>query len=71
MQQAAADEVFDAILHRNRMKFYALLETIEACDVQMAVTLRKMVRYQLNAMSHCMGSRNPDEPFLPPKLWSD
>ena len=54
-----ADETFDLILHENRMKFLKLLQALEACSGDLPDTLRKMVRYQLQAMSFCIGTRVP------------
>jgi hypothetical protein len=59
MAEAEADEGFDHIVHYNRMRFLKLLAAVESCEGEMAVTLRKMARHQLEAMSHCIGSRDP------------
>ncbi|MEI9932551.1 MAG: hypothetical protein WDM89_18940 [Rhizomicrobium sp.] len=53
-----ADEVFDLILHTNRTKLFHLLEILEPHEGGLIPVLRKMVRYQLEAMSHCIGARN-------------
>lgn len=52
-----ADETFDVILHHNRSKLFKLLETLESHEGGLIPTLRKMVRYQLEAMSFCIGTR--------------
>ena len=61
MKQAGApnlDEVFDFILHFNRTRFLGLLAALEPLGGEMAVTLRKMARLQLERMSHCIGTRD-------------
>src|SRR5205085_2034430 len=60
--EADADEALDRILHFNRMKFLRLLGALEAYEGPMAVTLRQVARYTLEAMSHCIGSRQLDGP---------
>ncbi len=52
-----ADEAFNAILHFNRTKFLRLLVALEPYEGEMVVTLRRMARYQLEAMTHCIGTR--------------
>lgn len=52
-----ADEIFDFILHVNRRRFLKLLEVMEPYRGGMIVTLRKMARHQLDAMTHCIGAR--------------
>lgn len=52
-----ADEVFDLILHENRKKFFRLLELLEPHEGGLIPTLRRMVRYQLETMSFCIGTR--------------
>jgi hypothetical protein len=54
-----ADETFDVILHHNRSRFFKLLETLEPHEGGLIPMLRKMVRYQLEAMSFCIGTREP------------
>jgi len=51
------EEEFDMILHNNRTSFLNLLEILERHEGGMVPTIRKMVRYQLAAMSHCIGTR--------------
>jgi len=51
------EEAFDAILHHNRTKFLKLLEALEPYGGGLIPTLRKVVRYQLEAMSFCIGTR--------------
>jgi hypothetical protein len=51
------DEVFDFILRFNALKFLELLELLEPHDGELVVTLRRVARYQLEAMAHCIGSR--------------
>jgi hypothetical protein len=60
MRQAGvepADEAFDLILHVNARKFLQLLEVLEPHHGDLILTLRKMARYQLEAMAHCIGTR--------------
>lgn len=52
-----ADELFETILHNNRMKFLELLEKLEPLEGGLVPTLRTMARHQLEAMSYCMGTR--------------
>lgn len=60
MRQAGvepADEAFDLILHVNARKYLQLLEVLERHHGDMICALRKMARYQLEAMAHCIGTR--------------
>lgn len=52
-----ADEVFDRILHFNRAAFVGLLDALASHGGKAVVALRKMARFQLEAMSWCIGSR--------------
>lgn len=52
-----ADEAFDRILRFNRAKFLGLLEALAPHKGELVVTLRKMARFQLEAMSWCIGAR--------------
>jgi hypothetical protein len=49
---------FDSILRENRLKFLKLLGLVEPVHGQLGQTLRTMIRYQLEAMSHCVGMRD-------------
>jgi hypothetical protein len=51
------DEVFDDILRFNALKFIKLLQVLEPHESEMVAKLRTMARYQLEAMSYCIGSR--------------
>jgi len=51
------EDEFDAIVQQNRMSFLYLLEVLERHEGGLVPTVRKMVRYQLEAMSHCIGTR--------------
>lgn len=55
---ADAEATFDRILHFNRTKFLTLLGALEALQGEMITTLRTAIRYQLDAMSHCIGTRD-------------
>jgi hypothetical protein len=57
-----ADEVFDSILRFNWAAFLNLLTALEAHDGNMVVTLRTVARYQLEAISHCIGSIEIEAP---------
>ena len=60
MKEARApkpDELFDRILFQNRLKFLKLAAALEAENGDMVLTLRKMAHYQLEAMTHCIGTR--------------
>jgi hypothetical protein len=52
-----ADEAFDRILRFNRLRFVKLLEALAPHDGKLVATLRKMARFQLEAMSWCIGAR--------------
>ncbi len=54
---AGFEEVFDTIQHANRMHFLKLLAVVEGFEVPIAHTLRRMARYQLEAMSFSSGVR--------------
>jgi hypothetical protein len=49
------EEAFDTIRHANRLHFLALLAAVEAVEGPMAQSLRRMARFQLQAMSYCYG----------------
>lgn len=57
MQLPSADQTFDVILHNNRILFLKLLAVLEPYEGTMITTLRKVARYQLEAMSWCIGTR--------------
>jgi hypothetical protein len=44
----------------NARQFIKLLGALEAHDGEMVSLLRTMARYQLEAMNHCIGSRELD-----------
>jgi hypothetical protein len=52
------EQVFDNILHRNRLAFLGLLEALEPYEGGLVPQLRKVVRYQLETMSWCIGTRD-------------
>jgi len=52
-----AEEEFDTVLRDNQMKFLGLLGMLESVAGELGRTLRTMIRYQLEAMSHCVGTR--------------
>jgi hypothetical protein len=56
----SADEAFDSILNHNWTQCLKLLEALEPHEGEMIAALRKAVRYQLESMSCCIGSREPD-----------
>jgi hypothetical protein len=49
------EESFDTIRHANRLHFLKLLSVVEDVEGPMARTLRRMARFQLQAMSYCHG----------------
>jgi hypothetical protein len=53
-----ADFVFDRIQHINRMQFLKLIEMSELAAGPLAQLLRRVARYQLEAMSHAIGTRD-------------
>jgi hypothetical protein len=60
MREAAVqdfEETFDKIRYANLSFATRLLSEIEAAEGPMARTLRRVVRYQLQAMSYCFGVR--------------
>ncbi len=54
---AGFEEAFDTIQHANRMHFLKLLAAVEGFEVPIVHTLRRMARYQLEAMSFSSGVR--------------
>jgi hypothetical protein len=60
MREAAvrgAAEAFDLVLYINRGKFLHLLELLEPLHGEMIVRLRRMATFQLEALTHCTGTR--------------
>jgi hypothetical protein len=57
-RQPDAEQVFDRIAHENRLIFLRLLEALEPYNGGLIPTLRTVVRYQLEAMSWCIGTRD-------------
>jgi len=55
---SGAEAAFDAILLANRTKYLCLLETLEQHHGEMIEQLRMMAYFQLEAMTHCVGSRD-------------
>lgn len=55
---SGVEEAFDTIRHANRMHFLNLLAVIEDIDGPMVKTLRRMARFQLQALSYCYGQAN-------------
>jgi hypothetical protein len=53
-----ANEVFDNILFLNRSHFLNLLRALESSEGPMVTTLRRMARYQLETIAHCIGTRD-------------
>jgi hypothetical protein len=51
------DEGFDEVLCYNRRGFLGLLAALEPHEAPMITNLRRMARYQLAAMTHCVGAR--------------
>jgi hypothetical protein len=59
MSLADADQIFDFIQHHNRMIFLGVLKTLEPFQGRMIREFRTVVLYQLEAMSYCVGAREP------------
>jgi hypothetical protein len=59
---AKPDEVFDVILQFNWASYLNLLTMLEPHEGSAVVTLRTVVRYQLEAISHCVGSLDIEAP---------
>jgi hypothetical protein len=55
---AESDETFDKIRSANHRHFLSLLSEIELLEGPMVRNLRRMVRYQLVALSYCFGARD-------------
>jgi hypothetical protein len=53
----SADEIFDNIMRFNGRKLLGLLDALEGHTSAGAATMRQTIRYQLNAMTHCVGTR--------------
>ncbi len=49
------ERAFETIHHTNRLHFLKLLAAVEEVEGPMALTLRRMARFQLEAMSYCYG----------------
>jgi len=58
------EDIFDRILHFNRMRVLGLLAHLNREESPIAATLREVCRYQLQAMSHCVG-RHSNSPKTP------
>lgn len=53
-----AEEVFELIQHLNRMAFLELIGLTEGAPLELGALLRKVARYQLEAMSYSVGVRD-------------
>jgi hypothetical protein len=49
------ETAFETVQHTNRLHFLKLLSAVEEVEGAMALTLRRMARFQLQAMSYCYG----------------
>jgi len=66
-----ADEAFDAILQFNWSTFLGLLTALEPHDGEMVQMLRRVARFQLEAISHCIGSIELEGPKqVKEEIWS-
>jgi hypothetical protein len=52
------EALFDSVMHHNRSKYLGLLEVLDDHEGVLIGHLRRMARYQLEAMSYCIGSRD-------------
>ena len=59
------DEAFDQIQAFNWTRYLKLLEVLEPYHGEIITTLRKMARFQLETMSHCVGSRELEPSSIP------
>jgi hypothetical protein len=64
------DEVFDIILRFNWASFLNLLTLLAPHEGDAVVRLRTVVRYQLEAISFCVGSTETELPPVKEELWS-
>jgi hypothetical protein len=53
------EAAFDTMRHANRLHFLDLLAAVEAVEGPMALSLRRVARFQLEAMSYCYGVSTP------------
>ncbi len=53
------EAAFDTMQHANRLHFLELLAAVEAVGGPMASSLRRVARFQLEAMSYCYGVSTP------------
>ena len=51
------DEAFDGVVRYNALRFIKLVKATAQHEGEMIFSLRKMARYQLEAMSCCIGTR--------------
>lgn len=58
------NELFDQILYFNWSKILQLLALLEPYEGEQIETLRRTARYQLEAISHCVGSREVEQDQL-------
>ena len=56
---ADPDDAFDRVLAYNWTRYLSLLDALESHQGEMITILRRMARYQLEAMTYCIGSREP------------
>jgi hypothetical protein len=54
---SGAEQAFDLILHANKTKFLHLLEVLEPHHGEMVAMLKRTAYFQLEAMAHCVGTR--------------
>jgi hypothetical protein len=54
---AGSAETFDRVLNFNKTTFLQLLEALEPLNGEMVRRLRNMAHCQLEALSHCVGTR--------------
>jgi hypothetical protein len=55
-----AETIFDTIAHHNRLRYLKVLDLLEDRPGDLVNELRRMARFQLNAMSYALGERIDD-----------
>ena len=59
--EADPETVFDTIAHHNRLRYLKVLDLLEDRPGDLVNELRRMARFQLNALSYALGARPEDD----------